>query len=242
MTTISRSGPAILLLLALVGCSSYRMVIQGVDLDRLVESRRGPADPEGEKREAVFHNDLGVFLEQEGDLDGALEQYRIARTRDPGLVLAYINAGNVRVKLDELEEARQIYREALKLEPENPQALNNLAWVLLMENRDPAEAVALLQRALAADPEHRYLYLDSLGWAQFRGGETSAARKTLREALEQTPKEENYLLAESHYHLGVILKEAGEKEQAILQIQESLRLHPDPKRERELEEMTGFKN
>ncbi len=242
MTTISRSGPLILLLLTLAGCSSYRMVIQGVDLDRLVESRRGPADPEGEKQEAVFHNDLGVFLEQDGDLDGALEQYRIARTRDPGLVLAYINAGNVRVKLNDLGKARQLYRESLKLEPENPQALNNLAWVLLMENRDPAEAIALLQRALAADPEHRYLYLDSLGWAQYQGGQTSAARETLRKAIEQTPEEENYLLAESHYHLGMILKEAGEKEQAILHIQESLRLHPDPEWGPELKEMTGDEN
>ncbi len=223
-----------LLVLALAGCSSYRVVVQGVDFDRLGESRIAPADPEGDKREAVLHNDLGVYLERDGDLAAALEQYRIARLRDPGLVIAYINAGNVRVKLNEFEEARKLYREALELEPENPQALNNLAWVLVIENRDLAEAVALLRRALAADPEHRYLYLDSLAWARYRRGETAAARETLREALDQTPPEESYLLAEAHYHLGVILRAEGEEEQAIFHFRESLRLHPDPEREREL--------
>ncbi|MDP8236367.1 MAG: tetratricopeptide repeat protein [Candidatus Erginobacter occultus] len=226
--------PLLLLGLALAGCSSYRVVVQGVEVDRLVESRTGPAAPEGVRREAVFHNDLGVFLERDGDLEGALEQYRIARAKDRGLVAASINAGNVHVKLGELDRAAQLYREALEREPDNPRALNNLAWVMVMADRDLEEAVELLQRALAADPENRYLYLDSLGWALFRSGEIAAARETLREALEQTPEDETYLLAETHYHLGVILKKGGEREQAIFHFQASLRLHPDPQREREL--------
>ena len=226
--------PLFLLSLALAGCSSYRVVVQGVEVDRLVESRTGPAAPEGVRREAVFHNDLGVFLERDGDLEGALEQYRIARAKDRGLTAAYINAGNVHVKLGELDQAAKLYREALEREPDNPRALNNLAWVMVMEDRDLEEAVELLERALAADPEHRYLYLDSLGWALFRSGKIAAARETLREALEQTPEDETYLLAETHYHLGVILKEAGKREEAVFHLGESLRLRPDPVREREL--------
>jgi len=50
------------------------------------------------KRNVAYHNDLGVRLEKEGELTDALEQYRLTRTEDPDLILAYINAGNVNVK------------------------------------------------------------------------------------------------------------------------------------------------
>lgn len=238
MIPIKGRIPALILGLALAGCSSYRVVVQGVEVDRLLESRTAPADPEEEGRQAAFHNDLGVLLEREGDLEGAREQYRLARDRDPGLVLAYINAGNVEVKLNELEAAKRLYREALERDPANPQALNNLAWVMVMENRDLDGAAALLNRALAADPEHPYLYLDTMGWALYRQGEVEAARETLRRALDQTPEDETYLRSEAHYHLAVILKEAGKEEEAAFHLGESLRYHPDPEREKELEEMT----
>ncbi len=224
----------LLLCPALAGCSSYRVVVQGVEVDRMIASRQAPADPEGEKRRAAFHNDLGVLLEREGDLEGALEQYRTAREIDPGLVPAYVNAGNVRFQLGEFDQAVRLYREALEIDPDNPRALNNLAWVMVTEDRDLEEAVELLQRALDADPENRYRYLDSLGWARYRRGETEAALATLEEALVQTPEEETYLLAETHHHLGLILRETGETERAAFHFEESLRLRPDPEREREL--------
>ncbi len=231
------SGKYLFLLLCpvLAGCSSYRVVVQGVEIDRMIASR--PADPEEAERLAAFHNDLGVLLEGEGDLEGALEQYRIAREKDPGLVSAYVNAGNVRFKLGEPDRAERLYREALEIDPDNPRALNNLAWVMVTGNRDLEDAVELLKRALAADPENRYRYLDSLGWARYRRGETEAARSILEEALDLTPEEETYLRAETHYHLGLLLHETGERGPAAFHFEESLRLRPDPERERELEEL-----
>lgn len=228
-----------LLGLALAGCSSYRVTVQGVEIDRLIASRTAEPDPVAEKREAVFHNDLGVVLEREGDLEGALTQYRLAREKDPGLVAAYINAGNVRVKEGDLEEAEQFYRAALDREPSNPQALNNLAWAMVLAGRDPDGAISLLTLALAADPEHPYLYLDTMGWALYRRGDIDGARRTLAQALDGTPEEETYLRAEAHYHLAVILREAGEEAAAAGHLRESLRCHPDPERERELAELTG---
>ncbi len=227
-----------LLGLFLIGCSSYRVTVQGVEIDRLIESRTAANTPEAERREAVFHNDLGVVREREGDLEGALDQYRLAREKDPGLVPAYINAGNVRVKQGDLPAAERLYRAALDRDPANPQALNNLAWAMVLEGRDLDGALSLLTLALAADPEHPYLYLDTMGWALYRRGDADGARETLRRALDRTPEDEPYLRAETHYHLAVIRREAGEDEEAAHHLRESLRYHPDPERERELEELT----
>ncbi len=241
MARFASRTTACLLGLALAGCSSYRVVVQGVEVDRLVESRTVQADPIGEREEAVFRNDLGVALEQEGDLEGALEQYRRARQLDPGLVPAYINAGNVQVKMNKLAEAKRLYREALDRDPVNPQALNNLAWVMVMEDRDLEDAISLLTLALTADPDHPYLYLDTMGWALYQQGKVGEARRTLELALEQTPEEETYLRAEAHYHLAAILLETGAREAAAGHLRESLRLRPGPERERELERLTDGK-
>ena len=224
---------------ALSGCSSYRVTVQGVTLDHLIESRPVEADSLAAKREAAYHNDLGVLLEKDGDLAGALEQYRIARKQDPDLVLAYINAGNVNVKLEKLTDAEDLYRQALTLNPDQPEALNNLAWVHILRGDNPTEAIILLERAIQADQENHYRYLDSLGWALYRDGRTEEAIETLKTALAETPPEEKYLLGEAHYHLGLIYHELGDTELAEDHFRKSLAISPSPEREKEIEDLAS---
>ncbi len=209
------TGYLLLFLLSILpGCSSYRVYVQGVDLDHFIESRPVAPDAREVKREAAYHNDLGVLLEREGELESALEQYRIARRKDPTLILAYINAGNVFVKLNKLTEAEKLYRQALDQEPDQALALNNLAWVFILRGEDLTSAIGLLERAIEVDQENRYLYLDSLGWALYRDGRVAEAVETLNDALKETPPEETYLLGEAHYHLGIIHHEQGESRPA----------------------------
>jgi len=192
------------------GCSSYRVTVQGVTLDHFIDSRPVEADSRAARRKAAYHNDLGVLLEKEGEFSDALEQYRLARREDPKLVLAYINAGNVNVKLGKLTAAEGLYRQAIEMDPDQPEALNNLAWVYILRGEKPSEAIHLLERAIQADQENRYRYLDSLGWAIYRDGRSDEALDILKQALAETPPEEKYLLGETHYHLGLIYREKGE--------------------------------
>jgi tetratricopeptide (TPR) repeat protein len=219
---------------ALSGCSSYRVTIQGVTLDHFIESRPVAPDSMAARRKAAYHNDLGVLLEKEGELTDALEQYRLARKEDPDLVLAYINAGNVNVKLEKLTEAEDLYRHALELDPDQTEALNNLAWVHILRGENLDEAVTLLERAIRADQENSYRYLDSLGWAMYIEGKADEAMDTLKKALSETPPEEKYLLGETHYHLGLIYRGEGETSLAENHFQESLKIYPSPEREKEI--------
>lgn len=226
----------------LAGCADYAITVQGVPLDRWSEAVSPAGADGGSGREAARRNDRGVLLEREGDLEGALRQYRLALESDPAFVTAWINAGNAYLKLTNPPEAVRCYRRALELDPDNPRALNNLAWVQLGRKDDPAgapgripEAIALLERAIAADPDRRYLYLDSLGWALYLDGKTSEAIAVLSEALEKTPSGEDYLLAETHFHLGVVRKDRGERAEAIAHFQESLKRAPGTERKREID-------
>ena len=191
---------------------------------------------------AAYHNDLGVLFEREGNLKEALKQYRLAREIDPGLVVASINAGNVWIKLDNLQQAVSCYRFALEREPDHPRALNNLAWVYILMGEQLDEAVSLLKKAIASDPDHRYRYLDSLGWAYYLKGETETGLKTLLSALEETPGEETHLLAETHYHLGRIYHSRDNYEQAGLHFAKSLELNPSPQREDEINKLLAALN
>lgn len=230
-------GTSLLFALLLSGCADYAVTVQGVPLDRLAgaAAERTPAEA-GESAAAPL-NDAGVLREREGDLAGALRCYRLALEKDPAFVTAWVNAGNVQLKLGDLPEAERCYRTALELDPDNPRGLNNLAWLHLSRKERIQEAASLLERALAADPEHRWLYLDSLGWARHLEGKDEAAIEALAEAIALTPDGEDGLLAEAHYHLGLIRQERGENADAAEHLRAALERSPDAAREAEIREL-----
>lgn len=231
--------PCLLLASALLlgGCADYAVTVQGIPLDRLAGAGE-PSETRGEGgREAARLNNAGVLKEREGDLAGARRQYELALELDPSFVTAWVNAGNVHLKLADYPEAERCYRAALELDPDHPRALNNLAWSYLVRKEKIAEAVGLLERAIAADPDRRWLYLDSLGWARHQEGKTDQAIAILSEALAATPDEEDSLLAETRYHLGVISKERGDTAAAADHLREALKRSPGAQREREIREL-----
>jgi len=233
-----KSAPLLLAAaLPLCGCADYAVTVQGIPLDRLAQSDTAAAASAESGREAARLNNAGVLREREGDLPGALRRYQLALELDPSFVTAWVNAGNVHLKLADPDEAERCYRTALELDPDQPRALNNLAWSYLVRGERVSEAAGLLERAIASDPERRWLYLDSLGWARYREGKTDEAIALLSEALSATPDTEDALRAEAHYHLGWIRKERGENAEAAEHLRAALKRSPDADREREIREL-----
>jgi tetratricopeptide (TPR) repeat protein len=81
----------------------------------------------------------------------------------------------------EFAAAEGTLREILKQTPGNPIALNNLGYFLLERNERFPEALDLIQKAIAIEPDNPS-YLDSLGWAYFKLGKYAEAEKHLLEA------------------------------------------------------------
>lgn len=227
-----RSKLAFIFIVLAAGCSQYRVVLQGIELDRFTQSL-----PSARPDLAAHHNDLGVILEQDGDHLGALQQYRLAAEKDPEFTLAYFNAGNVSVKLNRLDEAVRYYRTALKTDPEYAPALNNLAWTYIIRGENLPGAIKLLNRAIQVDAGHPYLYLDSLGWAYYLKGESEQARDCLERALEKTPEVETYLRQEAHYHLARVYRDMGEVEKAAGHFRRCLQLNPPSQRIEEIKDI-----
>ena len=107
------------------------------------------------------HLQLGVAYEQAGELDLAMREYERAAT-GPERSRALTCQGNIHSARGRSPEAEASYRAALEANPDNPVALNNLAWLLAQENRALDEAERLVRRALVLGAEPRQIYEHTL--------------------------------------------------------------------------------
>ena len=97
-------------------------------------------------------------------------------------------------QLGNLAEAEAAYRATLEVRPEDLQALNNLAYMLVGKpEADPAETLALAERASNAaaraqlSDDQRAGVLDTLGVAQLRAERCAEAERTFSQALQAVP-------------------------------------------------------
>ena len=111
---------------------------------------------------AAEHNDLGVAYEAGGKPELAKREYRAALKRDPHLVRARVNLGNLEAAAGRWQPAEGCYRRALRDAPNDADALNNLAVALLHQGRSLAEAESLATRAVASGGERDSVYRATL--------------------------------------------------------------------------------
>jgi tetratricopeptide (TPR) repeat protein len=127
-----------------------------------------------------------VALEDEGKLAEAASRYQAILAEHPDSAIAWTNLGNARSQLGERGPAEDAFRKALTIDPGARDAMNNLAWLLLQENRiDEAESLARKATALGGpDP---YLVLDTLARVLAAKGACAESLATFRRAIASVP-------------------------------------------------------
>jgi tetratricopeptide (TPR) repeat protein len=123
-------------------------------------------------------------------------------------------------RLNRIEVAEKDLRRILKKEPKNANALNALGYTLADRTTRYAEALALLEQALAIKPDDPFV-LDSMGWVQYRLGNHGEALRYLRGALDKRPD------AEIAAHLGEVLWVMGDRAGAESVWKSALQKTPD---------------
>ncbi|MBF9034836.1 tetratricopeptide repeat protein [Rhodobacterales bacterium HKCCE2091] len=119
------------------------------------------------------------------------------------------------------EEAEADFRQALSLSPEQPQVLNYLGYSLVEQNRNLDEALDMIERAVAAEPQSGYI-VDSLGWVYYRLGRFDEAVEPMERAVELVPTDP--ILND---HLGDVYWMVGRTREARFQWNRALSFDPE---------------
>ncbi len=118
-------------------------------------------------------------------------------------------------------EAERDLQAALKLRPDEPELLNYLGYSWIDRGERLAEALGMVERAVAANPQSGAM-IDSLGWAHYRLGDYKKAVELLEQAVELEAGDPDV-----NNHLGDAYWRVGRRAEAQFQWRRVLTLEPD---------------
>ena len=176
---------------------------------------------------AQSHPDLPIVHVSAGDLYRQLEQFdksaiaydralELYEEQDSSQWFVYYARAISHERLDNWEQAEADFRKALELNPSQPQVLNYLGYSMVEKQVNMDEALAMIQEAVAAQPNSGYI-VDSLGWVLYRLGRYDEAIGHMERAAELEPVDPVV-----NDHLGDVLWSVGRFTEAEFQWKRAL--------------------
>ena len=158
--------------------------------------------------------------QRDGDDAGELDTYARGLGAYPDDNALLYARGLAWERRDQIDRAEADLRKILVTDPENVAALNALGYTLADRTTRYKEALALIERARAADPDSPAI-VDSYGWVLYRLGRNRDALVQLRRAwtLAKDP--------EIAAHLGEVLWVSGQQDDARHYFDEARKLDPE---------------
>ena len=123
-------------------------------------------------------------------------------------------------KLGQLPEMERLLRRVMEMKPDFHNAYNALGYSFADRNVRLIEAKDLIQKALVYVPSDPFIR-DSLGWVEFRMGNSAEAIKIFADAFKTKPD------AEIAAHFGEVLWSLGERDKAMAIWREGHLLNPE---------------
>lgn len=146
----------------------------------------------------------------------ALAEYRIVEGIVPDLPGVHFSVGNLLLKMNQQDQARDELAAELRLNPDNAQANAEMGTILL-DRMDAVNATPYLEKAVQLEPDQWATY-QLLGKAYYTQKDYAKAETALRQAVRHDPK------GLAHYQLGLVYRSLGQKEAANEQFEISRKL------------------
>jgi tetratricopeptide (TPR) repeat protein len=180
----------------------------------------------GAKSQGDIYLRLGETYRRKGDLGSAMQSLQKARELLPGNVMVLGTLAEVLDQAGRRTEAKTMYEAALKLDQNNPVALNNLAFLMAENNGDLDDALTKATRAKQLLPNLAEIS-DTLGWIYLKKNLSDNAVEIFTELVSKQPNQSTF-----HYHLAMALSQKGDRSRALEQLKEALKYNP-PKEEKD---------
>ncbi|MFZ2643950.1 MAG: tetratricopeptide repeat protein [Verrucomicrobiia bacterium] len=191
-------------------------------------------------RVPYFH---GLIYSSMKDYPAAVEAFAQAeamakaRTEDKELMDSafYFYYGAAAERAKKFDLATQLFRQSIKLNPDNDESCNYLGYMFAEKNINLKEAEELVKHALKIQPKNG-AFLDSLGWVYYRKGDYRKALQCISEAAKSDAAKEDATVFE---HLADIYLKLGKKDLAREQLRKGIGIEPNNKSVAEKLKMLG---
>jgi tetratricopeptide (TPR) repeat protein len=155
-------------------------------------------------------------LRRYGDAEKAAQKALELSTKPDDKAYVYFVLGSIYERQKKYPEAENYFRKVLATDPKSANTLNYFGYMLADRGVRLDEALTMIRRAVALDPQNG-AYLDSLGWAQFKLGKYDQAEASLRKAADRMDNDPTV-----HEHLGDLYQKTNRLKLAVGQWERSL--------------------
>jgi tetratricopeptide (TPR) repeat protein len=174
----------------------------------------------------IAYQNLGNVLQDEGELDAALEQYQKAANEYPEYATIHENIGNVLLLKGRFDEALLELKYAVNLNPNSSTAFNSMGWIYLM-TRQYEHAATLFRHAIDLNPENEFAQIN-YGTPLVSLGRYDEAIAQLARVAQAGPDQ-----IDARTNLALALAGRGDVDQAVAELQQVLQVAPDCRPARE---------
>ncbi len=163
---------------------------------------------------------LAEVQRRKGDINAAIDTFRRASLATPTDARPLLQLGLLLDGTGRRDQAKPIYEQILKIQPDHPIALNNLAFIKAEDGQDLDEALTMAQRARQGLPNSPDI-MDTLGWIYLKKNLSDDAIRTFKELVTADPNRAAY-----HYHYGMALLQKGDKLSAKRELETAIKFNP----------------
>ncbi|MGA2888179.1 MAG: tetratricopeptide repeat protein [Terracidiphilus sp.] len=196
-----------------------QLQIQNKNLDQAAAAAQKAINVNPDDGEAVaIYAQIQVQRGQAANAIGVWEQWSKAHPNSAG-ALAIL--GNLEELQGDIHKAEDYYKKALQIQPAQPIAANNLAYLMLQNGGNMDVALTLAQTARRGMPNSANS-ADTLAWAYYHKGTYGFARDLLEDAIKNDPSS-----PVRQYHLGMVYSKLGDKSNAAMHLKKAILLAPD---------------
>lgn len=167
------------------------------------------------------HYNLGLYHQNKGELDEALNSYETAARLYPESVMPLINSSVLYSYIGNHAKAEEKLKEVIEFDPDNEAANLNLG-LLLAEQGRMDEAEKALKAALEANPENQPVAAKNLSVIVAQRGDLAGAVKYAEMACKARPEAPDYGYTLAYYQM-----QMGQKAKAKETLEKIIKEHPE---------------
>jgi Flp pilus assembly protein TadD len=156
-----------------------------------------------------------------GDTAKAVAKWQQWTKDHPNDVRAYTLLGSLQESQGDRNGAMDTYKKALAIQPDQPIAANNLAYLMVDTGQNLDVALSLAQVARRGAPNSPST-ADTLAWIYYQKGNYDSARDLLEDATKTAPND-----AAIHYHLGMTYAKLSNNTDAKTHLKKAADLAPN---------------